>query len=89
MPAVFDRPQEIRCRACGCTEMRPCDPPCAWAEGEGNLCTTCASFRDNELADYWEKTGARVSGLMRLFRELLLELHKVPARAKKTRKAKA
>lgn len=31
-----------RCRVCGCTEAEACNPPCGWAPGQGNLCTSCA-----------------------------------------------
>jgi hypothetical protein len=31
----------LKCRVCGCTEERPCEPPCAWDDLEGDLCTTC------------------------------------------------
>jgi hypothetical protein len=36
-----DRRGFVKCRVCGCTEDRACDPPCSWVDGEADLCTTC------------------------------------------------
>jgi hypothetical protein len=33
-----------RCRVCKCTELEPCNPPCAWAPSQGDLCTNCADM---------------------------------------------
>lgn len=35
----YDNRGFVKCRVCGCTEDRACNPPCLWAE-EG-LCSTC------------------------------------------------
>jgi len=70
--------REIRCRGCGCTETRPCDPPCSWAEAD--LCSTCAAFK-HQLIEFWEQTGAPVSGLTRIYREVV-EAMKRPRRKK-------
>ena len=39
-----DRDGFIRCRVCGCTEREPCNPPCSWAPGAADLCSTCADI---------------------------------------------
>ena len=31
----------MRCRMCGCTDDHACEPPCSWAPGRGNLCSSC------------------------------------------------
>ena len=36
-----DRDGLICCRVCGCTDRKPCHPPCSWAEGQADLCSTC------------------------------------------------
>lgn len=36
-----DRNGLPRCRVCGCTDAEACEPPCGWAPGEEDLCTSC------------------------------------------------
>lgn len=31
----------MRCRMCGCTDNNACNPPCSWAPGRSNLCSSC------------------------------------------------
>lgn len=38
-PSSFSVDELQACRACGCTNDRACNPPCAWAEPD--LCTAC------------------------------------------------
>jgi hypothetical protein len=39
-----DRDGFTHCRVCGCTDREPCYPPCFWAGGEADLCSTCAQL---------------------------------------------
>ena len=33
------------CRVCGCTEDKPCYPPCAWTDRSRPLCTACIASK--------------------------------------------
>jgi hypothetical protein len=61
---------DAKCRICGCSWLRPCDPPCSWTHkrGEEPLCSVCNSFTW-ELARFIESTGASAAGLARLRKE--------------------
>jgi hypothetical protein len=59
-----------RCRICGCTQERACPAGCGWAPDEGDLCTVCASFR-NELEEYFgQAAGVSNASLIRLWKEV-------------------
>jgi hypothetical protein len=55
----------IRCRVCGCTECEPCDPPCAWEEGEADLCTICAAAVDTVTSWYLSVNRPSLAALKR------------------------
>jgi hypothetical protein len=61
-------PHLTRCRVCKCTEEEACNPPCGWATGGGNLCTTCA----DAIRALFEWRGAahhpHVTALLREFK---------------------
>lgn len=64
-----DRDGLIRCRVCGCTDREPCAPPCSWAEGEADLCSTCAaaacvlvSWREGAHRPSWAALKREVDG---------------------------
>ena len=42
-PKIRYRKGFMACRVCGCTQIEPCNPPCAWAgdDERGDLCSTC------------------------------------------------
>jgi hypothetical protein len=46
-----DRDGLMRCRMCSCTEREPCNPPCAWMDGD--ICDSCW-FQAVALVDYFE-----------------------------------
>ena len=62
-----DRDGFVRCRICGCTEREPCEPPCAWAKGEADLCSNCAGL---VLCIVGWLTGARGPSWAALRREV-------------------
>lgn len=52
-------PHLTRCRVCRCTEIAPCCPPCGWARGEEDLCTTCQAVTQHVAA--WLQESLRPS----------------------------
>jgi hypothetical protein len=54
-----------RCRVCGCTEDRACDPPCGWEPGEGNVCSSCAAVAAHIVEWMGVALRANFTGLMR------------------------
>ncbi len=75
-PVRRDRNGLVRCRVCGCTETEPCDPPCAWEQGEEDLCTGCAGLVQALL--YWRIEGAPHPSLAALLREVQAQAAYVP-----------
>jgi hypothetical protein len=65
-----DRDGQVKCRVCRCTETNPCNPPCAWARGERDLCTSCS---DVVWALRIWMEGARMANLSALMREVLAD----------------
>ena len=65
----------MKCRICGCTEDRPCEPPCSWAHGgkRGPLCSVCEEFI-RSLRVYWESSGASKAGVARAYDDMLASL---------------
>jgi hypothetical protein len=61
----------MKCRICGCTEREPCNPPCSWARGEGDLCSTCDEMTDSLVA--WHLAAFKPT-LTRLVREVRIRL---------------
>jgi len=69
---------EVKCRVCECTETKPCDPPCAWQPGMGDLCTGCAALVIEVLN--WLDEAHRPS-LMALVREVRwAQKHPMPSK---------
>ena len=60
----------LKCRVCGCTDTEPCNPPCAWEPGEGDLCTTCGSVIDT--LHEWKESALHPS-IPALVREFKLQ----------------
>jgi hypothetical protein len=54
----------MKCRVCGCSENRPCDPACEWTRE--NLCSTCAMTI--AALGWWRQSAVRPS-LAALLRE--------------------
>ena len=54
------------CRVCGCTDLKPCDPPCSWETPA--LCTTC--YHAILGLTQWRERARRpnVAALIRAFR---------------------
>lgn len=66
-PVRVDSQGFIKCRVCSCTEIRPCDPPCAWVHGEADLCTGCLLAAER----LWEwLDGAHRPSIPALYREV-------------------
>lgn len=61
----------MKCRVCGCTHFRPCEPPCGWQSP--GLCTTCASAVMAIGKWHEEANRASVSALIREFRAYVQE----------------
>lgn len=59
----------MRCRMCGCTETQPCEPPCSWAPGRGNLCTACLAVA--AVVSDWRVRIAHRANFAALKREVL------------------
>jgi hypothetical protein len=62
MSKTFD---EQKCRVCGCTWNRPCEPACAWFDA--SLCTSCALVAEALAA--WQE-GAYRANKAALWREV-------------------
>jgi hypothetical protein len=62
-------PHLTRCRVCRCTEVEPCNPPCAWEPGEPDLCTTCAEVI--RIVRQWREEEAVQPSFAALQREVL------------------
>jgi hypothetical protein len=56
-----------KCRVCKCTENHACNPPCSWARGRGNLCSSCAKLVDAIAA--WSNNVAVKPNLRALIKE--------------------
>ena len=60
----------MKCKVCGCTEKKPCDPPCGWSDIAPNLCTACEDAAD-ALVEWAMGSRGHMAGLMRVFNERL------------------
>lgn len=49
------------CRECGCTDSKPCEPPCAWTDATETLCTSCIP-NDSELPERKPAAKAKKRG---------------------------
>ena len=59
-----DRRGLVKCRVCGCTDVRACDPPCSWREDD--LCSGCDDAVKHLM--YWAE-GANKANKFALLRE--------------------
>ncbi len=83
---IHQNPNDLsKCRCCGCSEMEPCNPPCGWARGKGNLCTSCDDLAGNIRE--WMEEVAVAPNLAQLTLEVL-ELRDV-GKAPKVKRAAA
>jgi hypothetical protein len=74
----------MKCRVCGCTEERPCDPPCEWYSA--GLCSTCA--RAVAALLFWSEEANRpsIAALTREYRAAKdAPFHKLSAAARGVR----
>ncbi len=55
MRGYHETASTTKCIGCGCTELEPCEPPCAWSRTHGALCTTCEAIVTNVLAAFFPK----------------------------------
>jgi len=63
-----DKDGMMKCRVCGCTEVRACQPPCSWAGPF--ICSNCHNAVS--ALRQW-KEGANRANMTALLRELELQ----------------
>ncbi len=57
LKGVRVRQGETCCRMCGCSETKPCNPPCSWVDGD--LCSGCFDVARAVVA--WKQSAYRPS----------------------------